>query len=123
MKKIAIVLVVLSLLFLWMFGGCVIPQKQLKVSTNEIVLFVGDTFEIQVESHSLDQVVFSSDNTAIATVDTNGIVAAIGEGEAQILVTVSTQTAFFAISERQMPKVEIPAYASRIVGVSKLLEI
>ena len=92
MKKIAIVLVVLSLLFLWMFGGCVIPQKQLKVSTNEIVLFVGDTFEIQVESHSLDQVVFSSDNTAIATVDTNGIVAAIGEGEAQILVTASTQT-------------------------------
>lgn len=73
-------------------GACNTQNNEilLKVSVKEIVLVVGETFEIKVESHSLEKVVFTSENSQIATVNSNGLVTAIGEGETQILVTVAS---------------------------------
>ena len=94
MKKIVVILVVMSMLALSLFGGCVKTpnEKTLLVLTDKITLSVGSTHEIQVESHSVDEVVFSTENSEIATVDAQGIVTAVAEGETQILVTVLSQT-------------------------------
>ncbi len=73
-----------------------IEVESVTVSPKSNNLEVGKTRQLNVEiepSNATNQdVVYTSDNEAIATVDANGLVTAIAEGTATITVTVDGKT-------------------------------
>lgn len=73
-----------------------IDVESVTVSPKSNNLEVGKTRQLNVEiepSNATNQdVVYTSDNEAIATVDANGLVTAIAEGTATITVTVDGKT-------------------------------
>lgn len=61
------------------------------LNEDEKTLTQGDTFQLRVNSYSANatnkEVIWSTDNEAVATVDENGLVTAVGEGTAVIKAT------------------------------------
>ena len=87
-----------------------IDVESVSVSPKNNNLEIGDTRQLNVTiepSNATNQdVAFTSDNEAIATVDANGLVTAIAEGTATITVTVDgkTDTATVNVTEPEEPE-------------------
>ena len=68
----------------------VTPDEQvLNIKDEEKVLYVGETFTIEIETENLtNALLYSSSDESVAIVDTNGKVRAISSGEATITITL-----------------------------------
>lgn len=86
-----------------------IAITSISIDPGEISLEVGDTQELTVtiepEDATDQSVTWSSNNEEVATVDENGLVTAIGVGEAEITVTATdggeTATCFVSVSQTE----------------------
>ncbi len=69
-------------------ASCVITvtEDTITISQRELVLVVGDTYELTASALSGKTVSWSSNANSIATVSENGLVTAIAEGETKIIV-------------------------------------
>ena len=76
------------------------------------IVHVGESYTINV-LHSPDEVVFTSDNPEVATVDGNGNVVAVAPGKAHIIVSTAdgsrTRKALVRVlGENELPDVDLP---------------
>src|SRR5690606_31854428 len=79
--------------------------EYLNITNKTISMQVGQTDTINVESHTTN-ITYQSNDTSIATVNSSGVVSAIGEGSAIITVKAGTKTAYVTVSIAQ-PGIEI----------------
>ncbi|MBS5398378.1 MAG: leucine-rich repeat protein [Lachnospiraceae bacterium] len=80
-----------------------IPVEEIKLNTTEVSLEeLGSTYRliarILPENISVTQAVWESSDETVASVDSSGIITAIGEGEADITVTVGDKSATCKVS-------------------------
>lgn len=80
-----------------------IPVEEIKLNTTEVSLEeLGSTYRliarILPENTSVTQAVWESSDETVASVDSSGIITAIGEGEADITVTVGDKSATCKVS-------------------------
>lgn len=79
--------------------GCV-PVKRLTVKPKKSTLSVGESLELKVsvvpEEATFKDVVYSSTDTSVATVDENGVVKAVGAGSANIKVESAKDSSVYA---------------------------
>lgn len=76
----------------------VIPVESIKLNTEKVTLTSsGATFALEVnvepENTTDKNITFTSSNEKVATVDSNGVITAVGEGEAVITVKIGDVTA------------------------------
>lgn len=76
----------------------VVPLEKIVLSVEERELKIGKTFKLKASGSPEDftdewKVVWSSDNQAVATVDENGVVSGLTEGDAYITATVGDVSA------------------------------
>lgn len=64
-------------------------QTTLVMTTTDVKLTVGDTYQRQATTVSPATIVYTSSDATVATVDANGVVEAIAEGEATITASVA----------------------------------
>ena len=64
-------------------------QTTLSMTTTDVKLTVGDTYQRQATTVSPATIVYTSSDATVATVDANGVVEAIAEGEATITASVA----------------------------------
>ena len=64
-------------------------QTTLVMTTTDVKLTVGDTYQRQATTVSPATIVYASSDATVATVDANGVVEAIAEGEAIITASVA----------------------------------
>ena len=64
-------------------------QTTLSMTTTDVKLTVGDTYQRQATTASPATIVYTSSDATVATVDANGVVEAIAEGEATITASVA----------------------------------
>lgn len=62
------------------------------LDSNEITIAIGEDCQLQIKSHTMDELAFSSDNPAIATINNSGIITGISEGNTSINVFSSNTT-------------------------------
>lgn len=72
----------------------VIPVTSITLNTDELSMNVGDTFALKADilpaNATVEEAVFTSSNTNVATVDDDGIIIATGAGSAEITVDYAT---------------------------------
>ena len=97
-----------------------IPMTLLALSQTSVALSVGETLTLGATHEPADanvtDVVWSSSNEAVATVSADGVVSAVGAGEATVSVTDPTQPSL--VSASATIRVEAPAPAPK-TGVWK----
>ena len=97
-----------------------IPMTSLALSQTSVALSVGETLTLSASHEPADanvtDVVWSSSNEAVATVSADGVVSAVGAGEAIITVADPTQPSL--VSASATIRVEAPAPAPK-TGVWK----
>ena len=97
-----------------------IPMTLLALSQTSVALSVGETLTLgathEPADASVTDVVWSSSNEAVATVSPDGVVSAVGAGEATVSVTDPTQPSL--VSASATIRVEAPAPAPK-AGVWK----
>ena len=64
-------------------------QTFISMTTTDVKLTVGDTYQRQATTVSPATIVYTSSDATVATVDANGVVEAIAEGEATITASVA----------------------------------
>lgn len=77
------------------------PARELNLSHQELDLVVEDSFILTVEGFGLDELVWSSNNIAVATVDQAGEVRGVGPGTALITVAAGERSASCIVSVSQ----------------------
>lgn len=70
--------------------GDPIPETTITLSSTNLSLFVGETGTITASTNSEQSITWSSGNTAIATVNSSGVVTAISEGTTDITASIDT---------------------------------
>nr|WP_321415206.1 Ig-like domain-containing protein [uncultured Allomuricauda sp.] len=93
------------------------PVTSLVLDTESLDLFVDDTAAIAIETleaevEETSTPVWSSDNTGVATVDQEGNVTAVAEGQATITVTVDNASASVTVNVYEATPLETGAYAA-----------
>lgn len=91
-----------------------IPLESISLENVDTELFVGENTKLDVEFYpansSEKNILWQSSNPDVLSVDENGIVSAISEGEAEVTATAETDTEVFAsIKIIVHPKEESPA--------------
>lgn len=86
-----------------------IEPESVDITTEDTTIFVGETLGLSytlMPSNSKTEVVWRTDNPSVATVDDNGLVAAVGEGEANIEISTAnglTDTYHLTVIEKVKP--------------------
>lgn len=69
-----------------------IPETTITLSPTNLSLYVGETGTITASTNSSQSITWSSEDTAIATVNSSGVVTAISEGTTDITASIDTVT-------------------------------
>ncbi len=89
-------------------------SSYLSINTRPVTIKVGDTYQRTATSTSTAVVEYSSNDTSVATVDNNGLVTGVSEGEASIIATAT------GYSKQTGKKIYVPVSLSYQVTVKPL---
>ena len=82
-------------------------SSYLEVGKADVVIPTGDTYQIEASTISTMPIMYESSNPEVATVDGNGLVTAIADGEATITVTVEQDANKAYLAGEQKIKVAV----------------
>lgn len=89
-------------------------SSYLSINTRPVTIKVGDTYQRTATSTSTAVVEYSSNDTSVATVDNNGLVTGVSEGETSIIATAT------GYSKQTGKKIYVPVSLSYQVTVKPL---
>lgn len=104
-----------------------IPIEEIKLNTTEVSLEgLGTTYRLLArilpENTSVTQAVWESSDETVASVDSSGIITAVGEGETDITVTVGDKSATCKVSVTEKKVIPGDIDASGVVNLFDLMQ-
>lgn len=88
MKRYRILMFVLLIGFsAFLFGCTSSSNNDFDLNYHEVYLQVGETIKLEVETNGEENIKFNCENNNVATIDEDGLIKAINNGETKIIVT------------------------------------
>ena len=103
--------------------GDPIPETTITLSPTNLSLYVGETGTITASTNSSQSITWSSEDTAIATVNSSGVVTAISEGTTDITASIDTVTESCTVTVSAQSNYTLNIYDETNTNIMKTITI